>query len=53
MPITTDEELATASGLSPKTVRAHLNSMIEAGIVEGIGSLYSPKRRYRLITPRN
>lgn len=41
-------ELSQASGLSAKTIRDHLSTLIEAGTVEGIGSLYSPKRRYRL-----
>ncbi|MDD7385156.1 MAG: ATP-binding protein [Actinomycetaceae bacterium] len=43
-------ELAQTLNLSPKTIREYLNILIESGTVEGIGSLYSPKRRYRLVT---
>ena len=41
-------ELAKASGMSMKTVRRYLSALIEEGIVEGIGTANSPKRRYRL-----
>lgn len=42
-------ELAAASGISTKTVREYLSKLQAEGIVEGIGSKYSPKRRYRLV----
>lgn len=41
-------ELAEASGFSPKTIRVHINHLIDEGQVEGIGQQYSPRRRYRL-----
>lgn len=41
-------ELANASGISRKTILDYLSRLQEEGIVEGIGSLYSPQRRYRL-----
>lgn len=41
-------ELAKASGMSMKTVRRYLSALMEEGIVEGIGTANSPKRRYRL-----
>ena len=41
-------QIASASGSSAKTVREYLNRMIEDGKVEGIGSKFSPKRRYRI-----
>lgn len=40
-------ELAKASGMSVKTVRRYLSALMEEGIVEGIGTANSPKRRYR------
>lgn len=45
-------QIAAASGSSAKTVREYLNAMIEDGRVEGIGSKYSPKRRYRIAGAR-
>lgn len=41
-------ELAKASGMSVKTIRRYLSSLMEEGIIEGIGMVNSPKRRYRL-----
>lgn len=42
------QEIAVASGLSQKTIRGYLNELQETGEIIGIGSKYSPKRRYRL-----
>lgn len=42
-------EVANAAGLTRKTVARYLKELMEAGIIEGIGSRNSPKRRYRLI----
>ncbi|OZG69448.1 ATP-binding protein [Bifidobacterium eulemuris] len=42
-------ELANAAGLSTKTIRDYISRMMAEGVVEGIGSKYSPKRRYRLV----
>jgi ATP-dependent DNA helicase RecG len=42
-------EIAAAAGISQKTVRGYINSLIDEGLVEGIGSKYSPKRRYRIV----
>lgn len=42
-------EVARAAGISSKTARDYINRLIEDGLVEGLGSQYSPKRRYRLI----
>lgn len=41
-------QIATAAGLSTKTVREYLNRMLEQGLVEGVGSKFSPQRCYRL-----
>lgn len=41
-------ELAKASGMSVKTIRRYLSQLMEEGIIEGIGTVTSPKRRYRL-----
>ena len=41
-------EIAHAAGISSKTALAYINRLINEGIVEGIGSKFSPKRRYRL-----
>lgn len=41
-------EVARSSGISTKTARGYINDLIEEGILEGIGSKYSPQRRYRL-----
>ncbi len=43
-------ELSSASGTSAKTIRDYLSHMMADGLVEGIGSKYSPKRRYRLVS---
>lgn len=45
-------EIARAAGVSPKTVRGYVNSLIAKGLLEGIGSQNSPKRRYRLVGRR-
>jgi ATP-dependent DNA helicase RecG len=42
-------ELANAAGVSTKTIRDYISRLMEEGLAEGIGSKYSPKRRYRLI----
>ena len=42
-------ELSNASGTSTKTIRDYLSRMMADGLVEGIGSKYGPKRRYRLV----
>ena len=42
-------ELANAAGVSTKTIRDYLSSLMDENLVEGIGSKYSPKRRYRLV----
>ncbi|MEE8737028.1 winged helix-turn-helix transcriptional regulator [Bifidobacterium subtile] len=42
-------ELANAAGVSTKTIRDYISRLMEEGPAEGIGSKYSPKRRYRLI----
>lgn len=44
----TTAELAAASGLSSKTIRVHINHLMDEKQVEGIGQQYSPRRRYRL-----
>lgn len=41
-------EIAKSAGMSNKTALKHINALIDEGILEGIGSQYSPKRRYRL-----
>lgn len=41
-------EVAKAAGLSTKTVRGYINSLLASGFLEGIGSKYSPQRRYRV-----
>ena len=42
-------EVARAAGVSSKTAREYINRLMEDGLVEGLGSQYSPKRRYRLV----
>lgn len=42
-------EVANAAGLTRKTVARYLRKLLEDGIIEGIGALNSPKRRYRLV----
>jgi ATP-dependent DNA helicase RecG len=42
-------EVARAAGISSKTARDYINRLIAEGLVEAIGSQYSPKRRYRLM----
>lgn len=42
-------EVANAAGLSRKTAGRYIKELLEADTIEGIGSLNSPKRRYRLI----
>lgn len=44
-------EIAKAAGISGKTARGYINRLIDEGIIEGIGSKYSPQRRYRLSKP--
>ena len=41
-------EIARSAGMSNKTALKYINALIDEGILEGIGSQYSPKRRYRL-----
>lgn len=45
-------EIADAAGVSKKTARGYINVLIDEGILEGIGSLNSPRRRYRLTGKR-
>lgn len=42
-------ELADAAGVSAKTIRDYLSGLMDENLVEGIGSKYGPKRRYRLV----
>jgi ATP-dependent DNA helicase RecG len=42
-------EVADAAGVSKKTVSKYIGSLIDEGLVEGIGSRNSPKRCYRLV----
>ena len=42
-------EVAHAAGVSTKTARGYINELIDEGIIEGLGSQNSPKRRYRLV----
>ena len=41
-------EIANASGVSTKTARLYITALVEDGLVDGIGSKHSPKRKYRL-----
>lgn len=41
-------EIARAAGIATKTVRGYLSDFMREGLVEAIGTLNSPKRRYRL-----
>ena len=41
-------EIAHASGMTQKTIRRYLSSLMDEGIVDAIGTMNSPKRRYRL-----
>ena len=41
-------EIAHASGMTQKTIRRYLSSLMEEGTVDAIGTMNSPKRRYRL-----
>lgn len=41
-------ELARASGMSAKTIRGYLSRLMQDGLVEAIGTINSPKRRYRI-----
>ena len=45
-------EIARAAGVSDKAARGYINEPISEGIVEGLGSQNSPKRRYRLAAKR-
>lgn len=45
-------EIARAAGVTNKTARGYINELISEGIVEGLGSQNSPKRRYRLAGKR-
>lgn len=45
-------EIARAAGVSSKTARGYINELIIEGIVEGLGSQNSLKRRYRLAGKR-
>lgn len=46
------KEIADAAGISKKTARGCINALMDEGVLEGIGSLNSPKRRYRLTRRR-
>lgn len=41
-------EVARAAGVSSKTARRYIGELVEEGVLEGVGPLNSPKRRYRL-----
>jgi ATP-dependent DNA helicase RecG len=41
-------EVAYAAGISKKTASKYLKELLNQDLIEGIGSLNSPKRRYRL-----
>lgn len=41
-------EVARAAGVSAKTARGYINRLIDAGTLEAIGTLNSPRRRYRI-----
>ena len=41
-------DIAKGAGLSYKTALKYIRALIDKGLVEGIGSQYSPKRRYRI-----
>lgn len=41
-------EVARAAGVSAKTARGYINRLINAGTIEAIGTLNSPRRRYRI-----
>lgn len=45
-------EVADAAGVSRKTAARYIRDLLEQGLIEGIGSLNSPKRRYRLTSSR-
>lgn len=45
-------EIANAAGVSKKTATKYVNALLEEGIIEGLGSQNSPKRRYRITGPR-
>ncbi len=42
-------EIAHASGISVKTVREYVGRLLEEGMIDAIGTLNSPKRRYRVV----
>ena len=41
-------EIAHASGMTQKTIRRYLSSLMEEGTVDAIGTMNRPTRRYRL-----
>ena len=41
-------EIARSAGMSDKTASKYIRALVDAEMLEGIGSQYSPKRRYRL-----
>lgn len=41
-------EVARAAGISTKTALSYISRLVNEGMVEGIGSKHSPKRRYRI-----
>lgn len=41
-------EIAHASGMTQKTVRRYLSALMAEGVLDAIGTMNSPKRRYRL-----
>lgn len=41
-------EVARAAGMSVKTIRGYLKKLVDDGVLEPVGTLNSPKRRYRL-----
>lgn len=41
-------EIARAAGMTQKTIRRYLSVLMEDGVIDAIGTINSPKRRYRL-----
>ena len=41
-------EISRAAGMTQKTIRRYLSVLMEDGVIDAIGTINSPKRRYRL-----
>lgn len=41
-------DIARASGLTVKTIRRYIARLLDAGIIDAIGAMNSPNRRYRI-----